>query len=309
LVSHIDNLNAVQLSSPSIVTIGMFDGVHRGHQDLIGRLVRQARASGRTSVVLTFYPHPDVVIRGQTGRYYLTSPQERAALLGDLGVDVVITHPFDEDVRRIRAADFVDLLCARLNLSALWVGADFAMGYRREGNVAFLREQGAQKGFAVEAVSLMLEDGGQAISSSRIREALQRGDVAQAGAWLGRAYALSGPVVHGDHRGRTIGFPTANIEVWDKRVLPAYGVYACRAVIGEQRHMAVTNLGVRPTFSGARLTIEAYLLDFDRDIYGQTLTLEFVERLREERRFNGVEALVAQIGRDVEAGRAVLAGA
>ncbi len=154
----------------------------------------------------------------------------------------------------------------------------------------------------------MLEDGGQAISSSRIREALQRGDVAQAGAWLGRAYALSGSVVHGDHRGRTIGFPTANIEVWEEGVLPAYGVYACWAVLGEERHMAVTNLGVRPTFSGARLTIEAHLLDFDRDIYGQTLTLEFVERLREERRFDGVEALVAQIGRDVEAGRAVLTG-
>ncbi len=304
---HVRALSDIQLDAPSIVTIGMFDGVHLGHQRLVRRLVQEARASGRISVVLTFFPHPDVVLRGVTGRYYLTSPEERARLLLDMGVDLVVTHPFNEDVRRIRAAEFVDQLLAYLRMSALWVGPDFAMGYRREGDVPFLQAQGEAKGFAVETVNLMLGEDGQVISSSQVRDALRQGQVEQAALWLGRPYRVSGEVVHGDHRGQALGFPTANMAVWVEQILPANGVYACWAYVGDERHMAVTNIGVRPTFEDTRLVVEAHLLDFDRTIYGQVLHLDFVRHLREEKRFSGVEALIEQVQADIRTGRAVLA--
>ncbi|GAB4570653.1 MAG: bifunctional riboflavin kinase/FAD synthetase [Anaerolineae bacterium] len=303
---HTFGLEDVQLDTPSIVSIGMFDGVHLGHQQLVGRLVAEAQASQRASVVLTFFPHPDVVLKGVTGRYYLTSPETRARLLLDLGVGQVVTHPFNTEVSRIRAADFVAQLRDRLLMKALWVGPDFALGYRREGDVPFLRELGQQWGFSVETVDLRRSAGGEVISSSRIREALLAGDVALAARWLGRPYSVSGKVVDGDHRGRTIGFPTANLAVWHEQLLPAFGVYACWAYLGDERCMAVANIGVQPTFEGNAIKVEAHLLDFQRDIYGAEMRLEFVERLRPEQRFDGPEALIAQIGRDVEAGRALL---
>ncbi len=304
-MKHIYNLTDARLDQPSVVTIGVFDGVHRGHQHLLGRLVDEAHHSERLAVVLTLFPHPDRVLRGQTGRYYLTTPEQKAALLGQLGVDVVITHPFDEQVRQIRAAAFVDQLRGHLNMTSLWVTADFAMGYKREGNFAYLSAQGAEKGFEVRQIELLNANGGR-ISSSAIREALTAGDVERVGAWLGRPYRVDGPVVHGDHRGRTIGFPTANIDVWDEQALPANGVYACWATLGSERFMAMTNIGERPTFGGTSVRVEAYLLDFERDIYGETLALDFVHRLRDEQKFSGLEALVQQIRSDVEKGRALL---
>lgn len=303
---HVFALDDIELTTPSIVTIGVFDGVHLGHQRLVRRLVSEAQASGRTSVVQTFFPHPDVVLKGITGRYYLTSPEERAQRLLDLGVDWVVTHPFNDDVRQIRAADYVDQLCRSLKMSALWVGPDFALGYKREGNIEFLRAQGEARDFTVDTVDLQLGEGGQVIRSSRIRAALQAGEVEQVAAWLGRPYTLRGEIVHGDHRGRLNGYPTANFEVWPEKLLPANGVYACWVNVQGTRHMAVTNFGVRPTFAGKRLMIEAHLLDFAGDLYGQTLALQIVRRLREEKRFAGIDQLIAQIGRDVEAGRAIL---
>ncbi|PJF41504.1 MAG: bifunctional riboflavin kinase/FAD synthetase [Chloroflexi bacterium] len=304
-MTHIYHLTKVQLDHPSMVTIGVFDGVHKGHQHLITRLVKRAHDTGRLAVVLTFFPHPDLVLRGLKGRYYLTSAEQKAALLHELGVDHVVTHPFDESVRQIRAADFVDLLLKHLNLDVLCVGTDFAMGYKREGNVDFLREQAAGKNFTVEVVDLV-QNNDSKVSSSAIRAALLDGDVEQASKWLGRSYALSGEVIHGDHRGRSIGFPTANIALWDEQVIPANGVYACWARLGDARYMAMTNVGVRPTFDGERITVEAHLLDFDAEIYGQQLEISFETRLRAEKRFNGVDELVAQIKADVEAGRAYL---
>jgi riboflavin kinase/FMN adenylyltransferase len=307
---HLTELEAIALTRPSVVTIGVFDGVHLGHQYLIRRLVQSARASGRLAVVLTFYPHPDVVLRGITGRYYLTTNEERAALLGALGVDFVITLPFDEALRHIRAADFVDLLVDHLRVSELWVGAEFALGYKREGNVPFLTAQGAEKGFAVDVVDLMrVEDSGDGlvrISSSAIRAALTSGDVETAQRMLGRPYSVRGEIVHGQARGHTIGFPTANIAVPEGRLIPANGVYAGWALLGDERFMAVTNVGTRPTFAGDDVTVEAHLLDFDRDIYGQTLEFQFITRLRPELRFSGIEALIAQIKADADAGRAAL---
>jgi riboflavin kinase/FMN adenylyltransferase len=304
---HVQSLADLQLDRPSLVTIGVFDGMHRGHQHLIRELVEEARSTDRLAVAITFYPHPDVVIRGWTGRYYLTTPEDRAALLSQLGIDYVVTLPFDANLRQIRAADFVDQLLRHLNMTGLWVGSDFAMGYRREGNIEFLRLEGQAKGFQLEVIDLIVNDHA-AISSSAIRDALQAGDVERARDLLGRSYAVSGEVVHGEARGRKIGFPTANIAAWDQLVIPANGVYAGWASLEDEseRYMAVTNVGTRPTFSGENVTVEAHLLDFDRDIYGRRLQFTFEHRLRSEMRFEGIAQLIEQIRRDAEAGRAVL---
>jgi len=306
-MQHVTSLADAHPSGPTIVAVGMFDGVHRGHQHLLRRLVQTARDRAFIPAVLTFFPHPDVVLGRASGRYYLTSPQQRADLLGELGVELVVTHPFNEEVRHMRAAEFVDRLLAHLKLRELWVGPEFTLGYRREGNVAFLRAEGARKGFSLEVVDLVTNDGnGNVISSSTIRAALAEGDVAAATRRLGRPYRLEGEVVHGDGRGRTIGFPTANLDVWDEQFLPLKGVYAGWAHLNGETFMAVSNIGNRPTFNGGVVTVEAHLLDFDRDIYGERLAFDVVAFLRPELKFNGVEALVAQIRQDAIEGRALL---
>lgn len=306
LSQHATHLSSVRLTQPSVVTIGIFDGVHRGHQHLLRQVVAAAHQADQLAAVVTFFPHPDVILRGITGRYYLTTPEQRAELLFALGVDVVVTHPFDETTRHMRAATFVDMLLAHLRMASLWLTPDFALGYQREGDFAFLSAQGQQKGFRVQSIDLLLDDQHRAIRSHAIRQALAEGDVSAAAQLLARPYRVSGEVVHGDHRGRSIGFPTANLSVWSEQLLPANGVYACYAHLGAERLAAVTNIGSRPTFNGTEVRVEAHLLDFDRDIYGQTLTLDFVARLRGERKFSGVDALIAQISADVTAGRQLL---
>ena len=305
-MQHLYRLDDIRLERPSVVTIGVFDGIHRGHQALIRRLVKDAHAAGRLAVAITFFPHPDILLRGLQGRYYLHTPQEKAELLGELGIDAVLTLAFNDELRHVRAADFVDALVDRLQLASLWVGADFAMGYQREGNVDFLRAQGLAKGFDIEVVELVLVDG-EVISSTAIRQALEAGQVEQARDWLGRGYSVTGEIIHGEKRGRSIGIPTANVSVWSEKVIPANGVYAGWATLGDERFMAMTNVGVRPTFDGQGVTVEAHLLDFNREIYGETMTVSFETRLREEKRFNGIQELIAQIHADFEAGRAYLA--
>ncbi len=306
-MAHFRNLNDVQLDGASVVSIGVYDGVHRGHQRLLSELVAQAHQVGQRAVVISFFPHPDVVLRGVVGRYYLTTPDERAALLEQLGVDVVITLAFDERLRQMRAAAFVDQLVARLRMCELWVGADFALGYQREGNVAYLSTLGESRGYRVQTVELVTySEAGAVISSTSIRELLLQGRVELAREWLGRSYHLSGEVVHGDKRGRLIGFPTANLAVWDEVVIPLNGVYAGWATVRGQRHAAVTNIGTRPTFDGVSVRVEPHLLDFDADIYGEALTVTFEQRLRAEQKFAGIDALRAQLAQDVEAARRAL---
>ncbi len=304
-MKHVYDLAKAQLSQPSVVTIGVFDGVHTGHQHLIRQLVQEARRTGRLSAVVTFFPHPDVILKGLVGRYYLTTAEQKADQILKLGVDLVVTHPFNEQVRMMRAAAFVELLLRHLRMDALWVGADFALGYQREGDVTFLREQGVRHGFTVYETDLLFH-GEHRVSSTAIRQALQVGDVETARIGLGRGYAVVGEVVRGEGRGRQIGFPTANVAVWEQQVIPANGVYAGWAWLGGERYSAVTNVGVRPTFNGSGVTVEAHLLDFQRDIYGQTLEVTFETRLRPEQRFSGIQALIAQIAADVEAGRRAL---
>jgi riboflavin kinase/FMN adenylyltransferase len=250
-----------------------------------------------------------MVIRGWVPGYYLTLPDEKAELLGHYGIELVVTHPFDEHVRHARARDFVAGLKRHLNLAGLWVGPDFALGYQREGDVAFLRALGAELGYALHVIEHKESHAGEPISSGRVRDALAAGDARLAAELLGRPYALAGPVVAGQQRGRTIGIPTANLAVPVERVIPARGVYVTWAEAGGGRQASVTNVGVRPTFDGqSAVTVEAHLLDFEGDLYGQTLQLEFVARLRGERRFAGVAELVAQIHTDIAAARAFLAG-
>lgn len=307
-MQHFRHIHDVTLTQPSIVTVGVFDGVHQGHQTLLGHLAKQAHDVGKLAVVLSFFPHPDVVLHGMEGRYYLTTPERRAQLLGELGIDVVVTHPFNEETRQMRAAVFVDNLLEYLNMTTLWATPDFALGYQREGNIEFLMLQGKTKGFRVETIDLVTDpEAKETVRSARIRAALATGDARTAMALLGRPYMVEGEVVKGDQRGRTIGFPTANVAVWEQQLLPMNGVYACRVQLGDEVFDAVTNVGQRPTFDGKTVTVETHLLNFDRDIYGEHLQVEFIERLRGEIKFSGIDALVEQIRQDIVAGRHVLA--
>jgi riboflavin kinase/FMN adenylyltransferase len=291
-----------------MLAIGVFDGVHLGHQHLMQRVVQAARAANCRAAIMTFYPHPVELLRGISGRYYLTPLEERVRLIAAQGVDLVISHPFDEETRYTRAADFVERLDDALGLRGLW-GSDFGLGYEREGSYAFLSALGSQKGFQVHLVEekVMLRD--ERISSSRIRHALARGDVAEVNACLGRRFAVQGDVVQGQQRGRTIGFPTANLTVWEKQQLPAHGVYATLAEIDGRVYPAATNVGVRPTVNGHGVTVEAHLLDFDDDLYGKRVRLSFVAHVREEKKFDGLAALKAQISADIDTIRTILQSA
>ncbi|MCY4018573.1 MAG: bifunctional riboflavin kinase/FAD synthetase [Chloroflexi bacterium] len=304
---HLRHLGEAQIETESVVTIGVFDGVHLGHRTMVRRLVEEAQSSNRLAVVLSFHPHPDKVLGEVDARYYLSTPEQRAKLLIALGVDVVITHPFDEEIRQIRAEQFVDQLVKHLRLKELWVGSDFALGYEREGTVEFLRQRGKRDGFSVTAIELIMSEAGDdSIHSSQLRDLVRQGEMRQAKGMLGRAYSVEGKVIHGQQRGRKIGIPTANLEVWEEQIIPPNGVYAGLARLGQETRMAATNIGMRPTFGGDKLSIEAHLLDFDRDIYGASIELSFEARLRPERKFNGLDELLTQIKLDIEQAKAVL---
>src|SRR4051794_27179832 len=290
----------------TILTIGAFDGVHRGHRHLIDSAVRRARELGCQSAVLTFDPHPDLVIHPERDRLYLTSLEERAELIEQLGTDLLIVMPFTRETMGLTAQDFMSKVCRAVALRELWVGWDFALGRRREGDIARLRQLGQQLGYTVHPVGAFALADGTPISSTRIRSALDTGDLDTAAMLLGRPFAVQGLVTKGDQRGRTIGFPTANIAVDQLHALPADGVYICEAEVGGQRYGAVTNIGVRPTFDGTQRKVEAYLLDFVDDIYGKTLRLTLRRHLRGEKKFEGIAALVAQITSDVAAARSWL---
>ncbi len=295
---HVSHLTEVIEKRPTFLAIGVFDGVHRGHQQLLQQMAAAARAENARPAVLTFFPHPMTVIHGRAGRLYLCTLEERVALLAQQGVELVITHPFNEEVRQTRAIDFVHQLCHQLALRQLW-GSSFGLGYNREGDLEFLRRVGPEKGFTVHHFNEIVTWEGEPVSSSRVRQALERGALAETTGCLGRPYRLTGTVVKGDGRGRTIGVPTANLSVWEEQILPANGVYAAYAWVGGERYAAATNVGVRPTVDGHQLVVEAHLLAFDRDIYGEPVSLDFVARIRDEQKFPGLEALIAQIRADI----------
>jgi riboflavin kinase/FMN adenylyltransferase len=292
----------------AVVTPGNHDGVHLGHRALLRRASERAAPEGLEVIVLTFDPHPAMLLAPERAPTPLTTLPRRVALLKALGADRVVVRTFDRTFAAQSPEAFMrDVLVADLGTRAVVVGPDFRFGRGREGDEDTLRRYGAQRGFDVHAVPPVTVDGAR-VSSTRIRRHLDAGDVGLAASLLGRVHDVAGTVVEGDRRGRALGFPTANLDC-EPVLIPADGVYAvvARPEGGPLLH-GVANLGVRPTFDAGR-SVEVHLFDFDGDLYGQTVRVGFVARLRGERKFDGLEALVAQIGADAEVGRARLAEA
>jgi riboflavin kinase / FMN adenylyltransferase len=283
-----------------VVTIGVFDGVHRGHRQIIGRAVERARDTGQPAVVLTFDPHPSEVVRPGSHPAVLTPPRFKAELLEQIGVDVLCVQPFTLDFSRLAPNEFVHkVLLDHLHANAIVIGDNFHYGHKAAGDVASLQATGNAFGFSVEGVSL-LRDTDVLLSSTHIRNCIARGDVEVAARELGRDHRIEGYVIRGDNRGHTIGYPTANLETVPYAAVPADGVYAGRAIRGGRRYRAAISIGTNPTFAGRERRVEAYLLDFDGDLYGEYLGLEFTARLRPTLKFDSVEDLVAQMAKDVE---------
>lgn len=304
-IQHYRSLEEITLQN-SWLTVGVFDGVHRGHQEIIKRLTTGAHAAGAPAVILTFDPHPAKVF-GRGDIKLLTLPDERAKLLGEMGVDVVITHPFDREVANITAQDFMVRLKRQLGLEHLVLGYDSALGKNREGNVSRLTEIGQELNYAVEVVPALSDESG-VISSTEIRKLISTGNVEEAARLMGHPYSLHGPVIHGEGRGKRINVPTANLDYSPAKMIPANGIYACWANLQGERYRAAINIGINPTFTPEKQTpnVEVHFLDFDREIYGEDVQLEFVARLRDELKFNSVDALVEQIRKDVEETRRIL---
>lgn len=298
-------LEQTHIDRDSVLTIGVFDGVHRGHQSLIAKVIAEAQANGAIAGVLTFRNHPDSVLNPNFQPQYITSIEDRIRLIEGLGVDFVVPVTFDLEVAGLRARRFVELLRSKLRMRGLVVGPDFAMGYKREGNVDALTSLGEELSFSVSVIDL-LSDGGYAVHSTSIRRALVEGSVGDAAKKLGRNFSINGTVVSGEKLGRTLGFPTANLEVGLDMAVPGNGIYATRAFVGEECYMAATSIGTRPTFYGKGRTIEAFLLGFDKNLYNRQLRLEFVQRLRDELKFESVDDLLKQMELDVEQTRILL---
>lgn len=298
-MQHVHSLEELALKN-SHLTIGVFDGVHRGHQQIIRKLTGDAHAQGAPAVVLTFDPHPAGVLSDHDIKC-LTTPEERADLLGKLGVDFVITQRFTRDLSIVTAAEYMARLQKGLGLSRLLIGYDFALGKGREGDATRLAELGREMDYSVEVIPALSDESG-VISSTEIRKLVRTGNVTEAAKLLGHNYMVSGEVIHGEGRGKKINFPTANIDYPKQKAIPSNGIYACWGYLGSEKFMAATNVGFNPTFTPERQvpSLEAYLLDFDRDIYGEELKLEFVGRIRDELRFDSVEALIGKIYEDVE---------
>jgi len=290
----------------SVATIGAFDGVHLGHQALIRQLVIRARELRCQAALITFHPHPSEVLTGRTASRYLTTLGEKAAILEGLGIDLLAILAFTCQLANTSAADFVAQVCHALRMRELWVGPQFVLGRDRQGDIPTLQALGRRLGFRLRVVEPVV-NGEELVTSSRIRELVLAGRIREAARLLGRFYSVVGEVVHGDHRGRLLGFPTANLEVRAERILPPNGVYAGYARVGEERYGTVMNIGVRPTFNDHERLLEAHLLDFDGDLYGTDLMVEFVERLRPEAKFDSVQALIAQIHKDKAQAQELLA--
>jgi riboflavin kinase/FMN adenylyltransferase len=286
------------------VTIGSFDGVHTGHRKLVAALVDSARRQNIPAVVITFFPHPAVVFKRIETPFYLSTPEEKAEQLSSLGVDVLISIPFSLDIASMPALDFIRLLKKHLGLTELVVGEGFALGKGRVGTVEVLSGYGRSEGYSVTCISPQLS-GEEVVSSSMIRAMLQTGDVQAAATALGRDYGVVGTVEKGDGRGRTIGFPTANLGIWPQKLLPSSGVYRCISELDGKTYLSVANVGFRPTFTENinRVFVEVHLLDFQEDIYGRQLKVQFTHRLRGETKYPSFEELVQQINRDIQTAR------
>lgn len=288
------------------VAIGNFDGVHRGHQTVLTAALDRARAAGRPALALTFEPHPRSVFRPDVPVFRLTPPEAKARLVAALGLDGLVVRRFDKAFAGLAAETFVtEILIDRLGISGATIGWDFHFGRGREGTPAFLDDAGRRHGFMVDVVDPFAGEDGELVSSSRIRGALERGDLAEAAGLLGYRWFVEGTVVGGDRRGRDLGFPTANIRLADDCRL-AHGVYAVTFAVDGVSREGVANWGRRPQFDNGAPVLETFLFDFAGDLYGKHAEIAFVSRLRPEAKFGSVDALVEQMHRDVAEARAVL---
>ena len=292
-----DDISKLELTRPSGVTIGAFDGVHLGHQALIRGMVRGAHSQGLLPLVITFDPLPGQVLQPDTYRL-LSTLEERLTLFESLDVEGLIVLPFNNALMQTTAGDFVRKLLDHARLGGLWVGPDFKLGREQEGDVDYLRSAGRRFGFGVDVFQGTVRWEGKPVRSSRIRRALSEGNIREANGCLGYPFHLCGKIVHGSRRGRTLGFPTANLAIPSTRLLPANGVYICHAHLKSGTFDALTNIGTRPTFDNGVRTVEAYLLDFSEDIYGEPMQLDFLDRLRPEWRFDSVDDLIHQMTED-----------
>jgi riboflavin kinase / FMN adenylyltransferase len=304
-------LDGLALTHPQAVSVGVFDGVHAGHRYLLGRTAQVAARLGAEVTVVTFWPPPVAVIRPEQPVQCLMLPQEKIAALAALGeIAQVVVLPFTSEMAQWSPEQFMQALRAHMPLAAMVEGDDFSLGHDRAGTMDWLAAYGAAHGIQVERV-MRREDEGAPISSTRIRQLIAAGDVAGAAELLGRPYFLQGEVVHGDHRGRELGYPTANMQIDPLKLIPANGIYAVRAwdaATPERVWQGAASIGVRPTFNGTDRRVEVYLLDVNLDLYGQTLCVEMIAWLREERAFAGTAALIAQMAEDVSTARRILDG-
>ena len=297
-MAHYNTFPTQPISQRSIVTIGVFDGMHYGHVQMLRTIADQAHSSGKDAIVVTFDPHPDSIIHPDTHLGLLISHAERIERISACGIDHVITVQFTPVIQSMSAMEFMQHVMTATSLDTLCVGWDFALGRQREGNSERLTEIGKEIGYATVLMP-RIGNTNTAPSANAIRHALQAGDIAKVTAQLGRPHQYSGAVATGDQRGRTIGFPTANLIIDERLMLPKYGVYACTINVGSECFVSVTNIGQRPTFHGVLPRIEAHILDFQRDIYAQQVVVSLHAFIRPEQRFNGIQELITQIQRDV----------
>lgn len=291
----------------TILTIGAYDGIHRGHKQIIAGLRDAARAGNALSALITFYPRPKVALgHVHANADYLTTFEEKLFIFESLGLDIVAVLPFTAELAQTSPREFISRIMDSLHPAAFWVGPDFKFGKDRQGDISTLRALGREFDFVVRVIDLQTADG-ETISSTRIRQALVSGQIREVTRLLGDYPFWLGQVVHGAQRGRKIGFPTANVAVSKDKILPANGVYAVWLHLADQGYPAVANIGTRPTFNGDDRTIEVHIFDFDGDIYGRSVRLELVEFLRPERKFSDFNDLVAQITLDAGQARAILA--
>ena len=299
-------LSQLAVKQDTMLTVGVFDGVHLGHQHLLNELKSKAAEKNLTSGVVTFKRHPLETITPDRPVTYLTSLDERLHLLKSEGIDIVVPLTFDADLANLNAKEFVLLLQEHLKMKDLFIGPDFTFGKGKEGNAARLTDLGKELDFTVDVASPLQSDR-QVVSSTSIRQALSNGDMEKATRLLGRHFSLNGPVIHGDKRGRVIAYPTANLNVATDRALPPDGVYTTIAIVDNAAYDAVTNVGMRPTFDKQQRTVEVFLLNFHDDLYGKDITIELVEKIRPEVKFSSAADLSHQIEKDVQHAQKTLA--
>ncbi|MBN1367012.1 MAG: bifunctional riboflavin kinase/FAD synthetase [Dehalococcoidales bacterium] len=289
----------------TVLTIGVFDGVHLGHKALLSEIKAQAKQLNALSCVVTFRYHPDELLSPNKSLPYLTSLNQRIKLLKAEGIDLVVTLTFNPALAALEARDFAGLLKEYLKMCSLVVGPDFALGKGRKGNIEYLRRVGQEMGFSITTVP-PVEVNHETVSSTAIRKALADGNMKRVESFTGHYFSFTGKVVQGEKRGRKLGFPTANLDVHPRQALPPFGIYATLAHIGGKTYQSVTNIGIRPTFTEGRRTIEVFIMDFEKDIYGKELRVDFITKLRDEKKFSSVDELVKQMTEDVKQSKNIL---